>query len=72
MFSSIKIDYSDYPKSLINGINEVYMGFFFNKISLYVVVFFNKIWLYSDILLNKTHKTSFKPLVLLQSHLLLC
>ena len=24
-FSSIKIDYSDYPKSLISGINEVYV-----------------------------------------------
>ena len=31
-FSSFKIDYSDYPKSLISRINEVY--FFFNKISL--------------------------------------
>ena len=31
-FSSIKIDYSDYLKSLISRINEVY-------------VFFNKIWL---------------------------
>ena len=31
-FSSIKIDYSDYPKSLISRINEVYI--FFNKISL--------------------------------------
>ena len=31
-FSSIKIDYSDYPKSLISRINEVYV--FFNKISL--------------------------------------
>ena len=30
-FSSIKIDYSDYPKSLIRRINEVYV--FFNKIS---------------------------------------
>ena len=30
-FSSIKIDYSDYPKSLISRINEV---FFFNKIAL--------------------------------------
>ena len=29
-FSSIKIDYSDYPKSLISGINEFYV--FFNKI----------------------------------------
>ena len=29
-FSSIKIDYSDYPKSLISRINEVYV--FFNKI----------------------------------------
>ena len=31
-FSSIEIDYSDYPKSLISRINEVYV--FFNKISL--------------------------------------
>ena len=31
-FSSTKIDYSDYPKSLISRINEVYV--FFNKISL--------------------------------------
>ena len=31
-FSSIKIDYSDYPKSLISRINEVYA--FVNKISL--------------------------------------
>ena len=31
-FSSIIIDYSDYPKSLISRINEVYV--FFNKISL--------------------------------------
>ena len=31
-FSSIYIDYSDYPKSLISRINEVYV--FFNKISL--------------------------------------
>ena len=30
-FSSIKIDYSDYPESLISRINEV---MFFNKISL--------------------------------------
>ena len=30
--SSIKIDYSDYPKSLISRINEVYV--FYNKISL--------------------------------------
>ena len=27
-FSSIKIDYSDYPKSLISRINEVYVFFF--------------------------------------------
>ena len=32
-FSSIKIYYSDYPKSLISRINEVYV--FFNKISLF-------------------------------------
>ena len=32
-FSSIKIDYPDYPKSLISRINEVYV--FFKKISLY-------------------------------------
>ena len=31
-FSSIKIDYSGYPKSLISRINEVYV--FFNKLSL--------------------------------------
>ena len=31
--SSIKIDYSGYPKSLISRINEVYV-FFFNKLSL--------------------------------------
>ena len=31
-FSSIKIDYSDYPKSLISRKNEV--DLFFNKISL--------------------------------------
>ena len=34
-FSSIKIDYSNYPKSLISRINEVYVAvvfFFFNKI----------------------------------------
>ena len=31
-FSSIKIDYSDYPKSLIRRINEVYV--LFNQISL--------------------------------------
>ena len=31
-FSSIKIHYSDYPKSLIGRINKVYV--FFNKISL--------------------------------------
>ena len=30
--SPIKIDFSDYPKSLISRINEVYV--FFNKISL--------------------------------------
>ena len=55
-FSSIKIDYSDYLKSLISKIKEVY-----------VVVFSIK-YRYSDILLKK----SFKPFVLLQSHLLLC
>ena len=27
-FSSIKIDYSDYPKSLISRKNEIYGGFF--------------------------------------------
>ena len=31
-FSSIKMDYSDYLKSLISRVNEVYV--FFNKISL--------------------------------------
>ena len=30
VFSSIKIDYSDYPNSLISRINEIYV--FFNKI----------------------------------------
>ena len=34
-FSSIKIDYSDYPKSFISRINEVYVVVF-NKISLLV------------------------------------
>ena len=33
-FSSIKIDYSDYPKSLISRINVVNVHVFFNKISL--------------------------------------
>ena len=32
MRSTIKIDYSDYPKSLISRLNEVYV--FFNKISI--------------------------------------
>ena len=42
-FSAIKINFSDYQKSLISEINEVY-------------VFFNKIWLaYGHILLKK-HK----------------
>ena len=27
-FSSVAIDYSDYPKSLISGINDVYFFFF--------------------------------------------
>ena len=35
-FNSIKLDYSDYPKSLISRINEVYV--FVNKISLYRAV----------------------------------
>ena len=39
-FSSIKIDYSDYPKSLISRINEVYV--------------FSIKYRYSDILLKKT------------------
>ena len=56
-FSSIKINYSDYPKSLISKINEVYV--------------FSLKYHYRDILLKKT-LTSFKPFVLLQSHLLLC
>ena len=30
-FSSFKIDYSDYSKSLISRINEVYVCFFFSK-----------------------------------------
>ena len=55
-FSSIKIDYSDYLKSLISRINEVYV--------------FSIKYRYSDILLKK--QTSFKPFDLLQSHLLLC
>ena len=38
-FSSIKIDYSDYPKSLISRINEVYV--------------FSIKYRYSDILLKK-------------------
>ena len=33
-FSSTKIYYSDYPKSSISRINEVYVVVFFNKISL--------------------------------------
>ena len=33
-FSSIKLDYYDYQKSLISRINEVYV--FFNKISLHL------------------------------------
>ena len=33
-FSSIKIDYSYYPKSLMSRINEDYVVVFFNKISL--------------------------------------
>ena len=28
-FSSIEIDYSDYPKSLISRINEVYVAIFY-------------------------------------------
>ena len=32
-FSSIKIDYSDYPKSLISRIDKIYV--FFNKISIW-------------------------------------
>ena len=40
-FSPIKLYFSDYPKSLISRINEVY-------------VFFNEISLYSDILLKST------------------
>ena len=47
-FTSIKIDYSDYPKSLISRINEVYV--------------FSIKYRYSDILLKKT-LTSFKPFV---------
>ena len=49
-FSSNKIDYCDYQKSLISRINEVYV--------------FSIKYHYSDI--------SFKPFLLLQSHLLLC
>ena len=41
-FSSIKIHYSDYPKSLISRINEVDV--------------FSIKYRYSDILLKKTHK----------------
>ena len=50
--SSIKDDFSDYPKSLISSMNEV-------------CVFFNKI-------MEKKHKLHLLPLILLQSHLLLC
>ena len=56
-FSSIKIDYSDYPKNLFIRINEVY-------------VFFSIKYRYSSILLK--NQTSFKPIVLLQSNFLLC
>ena len=56
-FSSIKIDYSDYLRSLISRINEVYV--------------FSIKYRYSDILMKK-HKLQFKPFVLLKSHLLLC
>ena len=55
--SSIKIDYSGYPKSLISRINEVY-------------VFFSINYRYSDILLKK-YKLHLSRLFLLQSHLLL-
>ena len=43
-FSSIKIDYSDYPKSLISRINEVY-----------VLLFISTLYRYSSILLKKKH-----------------
>ena len=56
-FSSIKIDYSDYPKSLISRINDIH-GFFSIK------------YRNSDILL-KTHKHNLTA-CLLQSNLLLC
>ena len=55
-FSFIKIDYSEYPKSLISRINDIYV--FFNGISLYFI--------------EKTNFILNKPFVLLQSHLLLC
>ena len=58
-FSSSEIDNSDYPKSLISRINELY------------VVFFSIKYRFSDILLRK-HKLHFQPFVLLQPHLLLC
>ena len=54
-FSSIKIDYSDYPKSLISRINEVYV--------------LSIKYRYCHILLKKL-KLHFKPFVLLQSHLI--
>ena len=57
-FSSIRIDYSDYPKSLISIINEVYA--------------FSIKCRYSDILLKEHTLHILKPFVLLQSHLLFC
>ena len=37
-FSSIKIDYSDYPKSLVSRINEVYV--FFQKKNIAIAIFY--------------------------------
>ena len=44
-FSSIKINYSDYPKSLISRIHEVKLKCVFNKISLYLYIYFYKLYL---------------------------
>ena len=57
--SPINIHFSDYPKSLISRINEVYVSF--NKISLYR---------FSDIEKNIYFISNL--LYLLQSHFLLC
>ena len=57
-FSSFKIDYSDYSKSLTSRINEVYV----------CVFFFQK----NIAILKKKHEVHLQLFVLLQSHLLLC